>query len=268
MKRHSLLLVLASIATVVGACSSGASGSSAPSAPPSSSAAPSAAVPGLDGKTYLSTDVKGVTMVPGTRIRMAFKDNTLSASGGCNSMHGAYTVTGDRLSAPMLAMTEMACAEPLMQQDQWLARLLGGATIALAGDTLTLDDGTVRLTMLDREVASPDKPIEGTTWVLDGIVTGDAVSSVPTGVTASMRIVDGRVEVDAGCNTGGGPVTVTADTLAFGPMMLTKKACTAGPGTVEGAVVGTLTGTVNYTIDADVLTIDAGKSGLVFRAAP
>ncbi len=284
MKRQLLLVVLASIAMVVGACSSGgASRSSAPSAsPPGSaapgpaatgsaapgSAAPTAPAAGVDGKTYLSTDVKGVTMVPGTRITLAFRDGSLSAGGGCNAIGGAYTITGDRLSTAHLITTEMGCAQPLMEQDRWLAKLLSGSTMALAGDTLTLDDGTVRLTLLDREVAKPDKPITGTKWVLDGIVTGDAASSVPTGVTASMRIVDGRVELDTGCNTGGGPVTVTDDTLTFGAMALTKKACMAGPAAVEAAVVSTLTGTVHYTIEADVLTIDAGTSGLVFRAAP
>ena len=97
---------------------------------------------------------------------------------------------------------------------------------------------------------------------------GDAVSSVPAGVTASMRIVDGQLELNAGCNIGGGPVAVTADTLEFGPLMLTKRACEAGPSSVEQAVTTVLTGTVTYTIDADLLTIDAGGPGLVFRAAP
>ncbi len=155
-----------------------------------------------------------------------------------------------------------------MQQDEWLGDLLSDARIALAGDSLTLDNGQIRLTLLDREVASPDKPLVGTKWVLDSIVDGGAVSSVPAGVTASMRIVDGQLELDAGCNIGGGPVAVTDDTLAFGPMMLTKRACQAGPSSVEQAVTTVLTGTVSYTIDADLLTIDAGGPGLVFRAAP
>ena len=91
-----------------------------------------------------------------------------------------------------------------MQQDQWLTNLLGDARIATAGDTLTLDNGKIRLTLLDREVASPDKPLIGTQWMLDSIVDGGAVSSVPAGVTASMRIVDGQLELDAGCNMAAG----------------------------------------------------------------
>jgi heat shock protein HslJ len=74
--------------------------------------------------------------------------------------------------------------------------------------------------------------------------------------------------VEAGCNTGGGAVEVTADTLTFGQIVTTDMACEAGPASVESAVLGILSGTVDYTIDADMLTLDAGGAGLIFRAAP
>ena len=98
-------------------------------------------------------------------------------------------------------------------------------------------------------------------------MSGDAVSSVPVGVTASIRIPSGRVDVNAGCNTGGGTVEVTADTLTFGPIGLTKMACEPAAMAVETAVTTVLAGAVRYSIDADVLTLDAGSAGLVFRAA-
>jgi heat shock protein HslJ len=222
----------------------------------------------LDGRTFLSTDLQGATLVPGTQIRLMFADGGLNANGGCNTMGGAYSIDGDRLRTSQMSMTEMGCDEPRMQQDQWLGGLLGDVTFTLDGDTLTLTDGTIRLTLMDKKVATPDQPLEGTTWVLDGIVSGDAVSSVPAGTTASIRIVGGRVEVKPGCNTGGGTVEVTADVLTFGPIVLTKMACEPGPMSVETAVVAVLSGSVNYTIDADVLTLDAGNAGLLFRAAP
>ncbi len=206
--------------------------------------------------------------MPGTRIRLAFADDSLNANGGCNIMGGTYSIDGDRLTTTQMFMTEMACDEPRMQQDEWLARFLGDVAFTLDGDTLTLTDGTVRLTLVDKEVAAPDQPLEGTRWVLDGIVSGDAVSSVPVGVIASIRIANGRVDVAAGCNTGGGTIQVTADTLTFGPIALTKMACEGGPMAAEAAVTAVLSGAVGYTIDADVLTLDAGGAGLIFRAAP
>jgi heat shock protein HslJ len=153
-----------------------------------------------------------------------------------------------------------------MQQDQWLAQFLGDVTFTLAGDTLSLTNGDVRLTLTDKEVVTPDQSLEGRSWILDGIVSGDAVSSVPVGVTAALKVEGGQAEVNAGCNMGGGSVAVTPDTLTFGPIATTKIACEAAAMSVEAAVLAVLSGPVSYSIDADVLTIDAGGAGLIFRA--
>lgn len=235
----------------------------------SSAAAPNPASPGSpDDHTYLSTDLQGAALVPGTRIRLAFADGRLNANGGCNTMSGPYLIADGRLTATQLSMTEMGCDEPRMQQDEWLARLLADVTLTLDGDTLTLTDGATRLTLTEGEAATLGLPLEGTRWALDGIVSADAVSSVPDRASASIQIVAGRIDVDAGCNAGGGPVTVTADTLTFGPITLTKRLCEPQAMAAESAVVAVLAGTATYTISADVLTLDAGDAGLVFRAAP
>ena len=223
----------------------------------------------LDGHGYLSTDVQGADLVPGTQVRLAFIDGNLSAHAGCNTMGGGYAIEGDRLLTAQLSMTEMGCDEQRARQDAWLAGFLGaGPTLTLAETTLTLTDGTITLTLLDEEVATPDQPIEGTLWVLDGLSSGDAVSNIPMGVNASIRIDAGRVDLQAGCNQGGGTVEVTPDTLTFGPMMLTKMACEADPMTVENAMTMMLSGPVAYSIDAGRLTISNGQAGLMFRAAP
>lgn len=248
-----LLLTIAT-AGVVGACSAGAL-----TPPP----------PTVDGRTFLSTNLTGIGLVPGTRISLTFKDGSLQASGGCNAMGSTYAIGDGRLKTTQVSMTEMACEEPRMAQDQWLAGFLGDVGYRLDGDTLTLDSGAAKLTLVDKEVETPDQPIEGTLWVLDGIISGDAVSSVPQGVTATLRIVNGQAEVQFGCNSGGGPVTVTPDTLTFGPMISTKMACLPDGAMATEAAVGTvLAGEVNYIIDADVLKLDAGANGLTFRASP
>ena len=260
MKRLPLLLLTIATVTILGACSS----AGAPASPSAS-----APTPGLAGRTFLSTDVRGVTLVPGSRVTLTFGDDgSLGTGAGCNSMGGAYAIDGDRLTTGQMMTTEMGCAEPLMKQDAWLSTFLSDVTFTLEGDTLTLDDGTVTVTLLDQKVATPDQPIEGTLWVVDGIVTGEAVSGVLTGVTASLRIVDGQAEVRFGCNTGGGPVEVTPDTLTFGPMTSTKMACEPNAMAMEAAVAAVVQATVPYSIDADTLTLDAGANGLILRAAP
>jgi heat shock protein HslJ len=261
----SLAAVALSAVALVAACSVAAVPSAVPSPSPTPGATAGAGA--MDGKTYLSTSVTGATLVPGSRVRIMFENGSLSANAGCNAMGGTYTIAGGRLTTAPMMSTDMGCADPLMEQDRWLAALLGDSAITIAGDTMTLDDGTVHATFLDREVADPDRPIEGTHWVLDGIVSGDATSSVPTGVTSTLVISGGRAAVDTGCNTGSASVQVAADTLTLGPMALTRKACPEAQSLVESAVVRVLDGTVQYTIDADALTIDGGGNGLTYRAA-
>jgi heat shock protein HslJ len=183
-------------------------------------------------------------------------------------MGGPYAIDGERLVVGPLAMTEMACQPALMEQDAWLAALLDGAVVSLAGDTLTLAKDGTRLALLDREVAEPDRPLIGTRWVVDGLVSADAVSSVPLGVTAALTFAEDRVDVESGCNRGGGAVTIAGPTLAFGPIALTKMACEDGAMDVERAVLAALAGEARYLIEASTLTIDAGGSGLSLRAAP
>jgi heat shock protein HslJ len=222
----------------------------------------------LDGRTYLSTAIEGADLVPNSQVRLSFADGNLNANAGCNHLGGTYTVEGDRIRTAQMSTTEMACEEPLMRQDQWLAQFLTDVTFTQAGDILTLVNGDVRLTLTDKEVVTPDLPLEGRSWNLDGIVSGDAVSSVPVGVTASLKIEGGQAEINAGCNGGGGSVEVTADKLTFGPIATTKMACDAAAMSVETAVLAVLSGPVTYSIDADVLTINANGAGLMFRAAP
>ncbi len=250
---NRLILLIAAVALAACSSAGGASGSPAT----------------LDGHTYLSTAIAGAELVPGTQVRLAFIDGNLSANAGCNTIGGGYAIEGDRLLTAQLSTTDMGCDEQRARQDAWLAGFLGaGATATLADTTLTLTDGTITLTLLDEEVATPDLPLEGTLWILDGLSAGDTVSSIPMGVNASIRIDAGRVELQAGCNQGGGTVEVTPDSLTFGPMMLTKMACEADPMTVENAMTTVLSGPVAYSIDAGRLTINAGQAGLMFRAAP
>ena len=139
------------------------------------------------------------------------------------------------------------------------------------GDTLTITatDGTV-VTFVDQEVANPDVPLEGTTWNVEGLVSNDAVSSVPTGGRVpAIRLEGGTVTVDTGCNTGNGTYTISGADITFGPIATTRMACTDPAGSAtETAVLTVLTGTASSEVDADVLRLTNGTNGLVLRAAP
>ena len=96
--------------------------------------------PDLDGRTFLSVEVTGATLVPQTQVQLSFKDGKVGASAGCNGMGGEYEVGGGTLKVDSLAMTEMGCDPPRHEQDTWLSQLLTGRpTIQLDGDTLVRD---------------------------------------------------------------------------------------------------------------------------------
>ncbi len=254
MKTLTLLLPLA---VILGGCSL------LPSGP---------AGPGLDGRAFLSVAVTdgGVArpLAPGTRIRLEFSDGRVGASAGCNIMGGDYRIEGDRLRIDGGAMTEMACDPERDAQDGWLFSFLGsGPTFTLSGDDLVLASGGTTIRLLDREVAEPDLALVGPTWVVESILSGDSVSSVPADVRATLGFTaDGRVLVETGCNSGGGSVAIDATTLRIADLALTKRACAGAAGQTEAAVVAVLRAElVSYQIDADLLTLVGGSSGLQLR---
>ena len=250
-----LAFALATAALVVG---SAACGESDASGSPADS---------LDGHEYLSIDVAGHELVAGTQVRLTFEGDRIGAHAGCNQLGGTWSVDDDALVVPDdMVMTEMACDPPaLMDQDTWLASFLtSGPTVALDGDTLTLTADEVTLTLLDREVAEPDRPLEGTKWVVDGLVEGDAVSSVPASVRPPTLLFDGgQVMVDTSCNTGSAGYEASGNEITFAPLVLTRMDCEYS---VEPDVTEVLDGTATYEIEAGVPTITNDAAGLVLRA--
>lgn len=273
---RSLPLVGLSLAAViVGACSSGGAASAVPSASPVPSAAPSTAPGGttptdadLAGRVFIVTGATGHDLVANTQVTLTFDPGRIGISAGCNQMGGGYTIEDGKLVIGPMMMTEMACEEPRMAQDQWISTFLPGAAIALEGDTLTLAKDGVTLTATDKKVAQPDLPLEGTTWVVEGLVANDAVSSMPQGVTATLVFGDGKVAVDTGCNKGNGAAEIAETVITFGPIATTKMACAGPAGEVEQQVLAVLAGDVAWTIDSNALQLRGAAGGLDLRARP
>lgn len=235
---------------------------------------PAGAAPaGLEGRAFLSVDitVNGIQqqLVPGTRIRLSFQDGNLGAHAGCNSMGGDYRIESGRLIVDSLGMTEMGCDADRHAQDTELARLLTARPqIRLNGPEMIIDDGNVVLRLLDDEVADPDRPLDGTRWTLTTLFEGEAASSVPEGVVATLELsADGNFSLHAGCNQGGGRYTREGSTITFSDVVTTDMACQDARGQVEQAVLAVIgAGQLSYTIDGASLTLDAGARGLGFSA--
>jgi heat shock protein HslJ len=230
--------------------------------------------PTFTDRTFLSVSVTdGGTARPlaaGTRVRLDFGATNLGASAGCNSMSGTYRVEGGRLAFEGGGMTDMACDPERMTQDTWLIKLLESKpAVRLAGDELTLESGSTVLRLLDRKVVEPDVALTGHRWTVESIVSGEAVSSIPQGASATLTFnADGSIDVDDGCNQGSARWSTVAGGIQVSDLVLTKKACQGAGAALEDAVVRVLrAGTIAAAIAGNALTLRAGANGLQLRAS-
>lgn len=235
---------------------------------------------GLTGRTFLSEEVRvdGAPreLVAGTWVSLEFRDDgQLVAGAGCNTMFADVSIGADRLAVSGVGGTEMGCEPDLHAQDQWLAEFLeGDPAWVLDGDRLVLTAGVTELVLRDREVADPDRPLAGTRWIVDGIVT----SSGPDGAVASMvagtegaawLLIDGEsFEASSGCREIVGRVAVGEGQLAFADAVQTDPACPDELAHVDDVMLAVLTGTVDFAIQAGLLTLEHPDGvGLILRAA-
>jgi heat shock protein HslJ len=226
----------------------------------------------LDGRTFLGTSVveggEDRPLVADTEIRLTFNEGQLGASAGCNTFGGSFRVENGALIVEGGAMTEMGCDEDRAAQDEWLFAFLGNRPrVALSDNELVLTAGETVITLLDREVAEPDLALVGPTWTVDTIISGDAASSVPAGITATITFAeDGSMNIQTGCNSGAGHYTVEGDRIELSGIQQTLIGCDDARGAVEAAVIAVLgPGTATYAIESDSLTLMMGDHGLVLR---
>ncbi|MGW2661915.1 META domain-containing protein [Nocardia tengchongensis] len=226
----------------------------------------------LTGRTFVSTAVSGTPIPGGGPLTLTFVEGgRISATSGCNTANGPVDLQGNTLQVGELASTMMACPGDVMGADEWQAGLLHSQpTWTLSGDTLTLKGNGTTVSMLDRKAAHPDKPLIGTTWVVNTLLRTDAeVRSVTLDeVRPTLTITpDGKVSGTAGCNTMTGSAVIDGDDATF-TIATTRMMCAPEVMEVEQQVLGALDGKTKATIDSDVLTLrNAGNNtGLKLRA--
>lgn len=270
--RRAPVLLLLTVAVVLtsAACGSGtddgAGDRDGGSPPPATAAADP-----LAGRTFVAVEVtEGDAprpLVAGTELRFAFERGIASARAGCNDIGGRYRLEDGVLVVDEVTTTEMGCDPPRHEQDEWLAAFLSSRPeVQVDGPSLRLRSGATVVTATDREVASPDVALEGTTWTLETIVEGEVASSVPQGVTSTLTFTADGTYRFTGCNTGGGRVQVGDRTLTFERPNTTRMRCGGDRGRVEAAVLALLRGEVAYEVEESTLTLVAGDRSLGYRS--
>lgn len=225
----------------------------------------------LDAKTWvvqrIVVDGRPRAIVRGTTITLDFSDGRLAINAGCNSMSGPTRFEGTTLTTSAMGSTEMACERDRMEQDQFIAGFFAQpVTVTRTGGTGQLTQGGTTID-IDEQIPEPDVALEGTVWMLDTLLEGDAASSVSGARRPTLTINDeGRADVFFGCNSGGGTVKVGDGTLTFGPLAMTRMACEVEAMRVEAAVAQVLDGETVYEIAGSQLTITKGERAGVWSA--
>ncbi|GGC52711.1 META domain-containing protein [Hoyosella rhizosphaerae] len=227
----------------------------------------------LSGRTFLSTGVDGVPIPGGGPLRIEFnEDGTLSANAGCNTVFGGVRFEHGRIITGELASTLIGCPPETAGADEWVnSMFVDEPEWTIDGNELVLRTGDRTVTLLDRVEAMPDRPLQGTEWVLRSIITSDSVmSSRAIDESEPLLLIDsdGQVSGSTGCNRMNGSASINGDEIRFSPLATTRMACIDDRDEVERAVLSVLSETnVRASIEADTLTLmtEAGN-GLTYVA--
>lgn len=204
-----------------------------------------------------------VSVLADTELTALFGDDgSLSGNGGCNQFNTTYAVDGANIKVdPAIAMTRRSCAPEVMDQEQeYLAALVSAATYRVSGNELemrTADDALAAMFVVaeslpeapvseETPAAEPTATVETTTeltstlpttatvpnlmgvvWQWQGTAMGDGSEitvKFPDRYTVEF-LADGKVQLRADCNTGGGSYVVDGQSLTMDVAAMTRKMC-------------------------------------------
>lgn len=210
-------------------------------------------VEGVDGGV-------AIPLVEGADITLMVEGSQVSGRAACNQYGGEIIVDGGQVRFGPMSMTEMACDEPVMASEAaYLAALGKVGAAAIDGDRLTLSGPDVEL-IFERLQPPPAAALVGTTWVLDSLITGDAVSSV-MGDPATLQLgADGLVSGSTGCRTVTGRYEVRDGLLVLTELGIPDLPCDPMVAGQDDQVVTVLGSGPVVTIDGQRLTL-MGRSG-------
>ncbi|MCB5169670.1 META domain-containing protein [Streptomyces bambusae] len=201
-------------------------------------------------------------------VDLLVEGKAASGNYGCNRFQADVTLSGDKLTVKPGPTTTMAC-DAMEFETLYSETLDGELTVKTAGERLTLTNAKGDVITLTSKAVAPPKaaPLKGTKWTVDALAAGsspmDSVNSVPGGASHFTIAEDGTVTGNLGCNTFRSTAKVSGDSVTFGALSATRKACKGAEGETEKAMTELLgSGPLKSKVDGNTLTLTAesGKS--------
>lgn len=218
----------------------------------------------LTDGTVVGQSVEPPTSHP---ITIGFGDRVVGGTASCNSYGGEYKLSGSQLTFGEMALTEMAC-EPPEAMD---AEMLYMQALLLV-DNAAVNDGRLTLTGPGTELnfdllpPVPEAEMLNTVWVLDGLIDGDAVSSV-SGERATLEFFsDGSLLGSTGCRVLKGSYQVNGAEVAVTSLSADGE-CDPAIANQDNHVTSVVESGFRVEIDGNRMTLTvAGDEGLAYLA--
>lgn len=141
-KTTILMTLTAALMFLLAACTA-----SAATLPTTPSTPPETQNPAADRNTvykldwYLDSSGIQVQVLPEAEITAQMTGSEIAGSSGCNSYSASVQVSGGQIEVGDIVSTLMACADPVMDQEQaYLETLKSAVSFEVSGDVLTLYD--------------------------------------------------------------------------------------------------------------------------------
>jgi heat shock protein HslJ len=214
-----------------------------------------------------TSDGEPIPILDSHPITLSFTEDGAGGTAACNGYGGSYSISGDTITFSELFQTEMACfpEETMESERRYLEALTRVETISITEETLTLSGVDTELTLVKLPPV-PTSELTGTVWVLDGLVTGDTVSSV-SGERATLELFsDGSMLGSTGCRTLNGRYVISGAQVVLNELAA-KGDCPADLREQDNLVVSVLGDGFGVAIEGDTLTITSiGNDGLIYKA--
>jgi heat shock protein HslJ len=214
-----------------------------------------------------SFDGEAIPMVPDHPMTVVFDDDRLGGTAACNSYGGRWQSNDGIFQIVEMSWTEMACVptEVMDSESTYLDALFNVERVESSNDALVMTGSRSELVfaMLD---PVPTADLLGTVWVLDGLITEEAVSSV-SGDRATLELfTDGSLIGSTGCRTFTGAYVVSGSEVLI-TNLAADGDCPAELTGQDTAVISALEDGFRIEVDGSQMTTrTSGGEGLVYRA--
>jgi heat shock protein HslJ len=224
----------------------------------------------LDGDWRLQSGTnqgQPVPLVAGSPINLKIDATQAGGTAACNHYGGQIHVSGGNVSFSEMAQTEMACVDDriMVSETAYMTALLKVTTAERSGNALVLSGPGVELQFaIIPPVANAN--LVGTIWVLDSLISGEAVSST-VGERATLQFnADGTFSASTGCRDVTGEYTVLGNQVQATLDPYDTIGCADGLGDQDNHVLEVISNGFTVTIQGESLTLTAGDKGLGYRA--